>query len=92
VAVQFRYAFVLDADGLKVLDVTFPASPRAVDGATVPSRTPAGSTSPGPTPTWRRASEGLAIVDVERPEKPRLDQKWNNGGAIKRRERRSRSG
>src|SRR5260221_503490 len=35
-AIQFRYAFVLDADRLKVLDLTFPASPRAVESATVP--------------------------------------------------------
>ena len=37
VAVQFRYAFVLDAEGLKVLDVTVPAARRASwTGAVVP--------------------------------------------------------
>src|SRR5207245_2639938 len=36
IAVQFRYAFVVDRDGLKVLDVTNLAQPKAVGGALVP--------------------------------------------------------
>ena len=36
VAVQFRYAFVVDREGLKVLDVTSLANPRVVRGASVP--------------------------------------------------------
>ena len=35
-AVQFRYAFVIDAEGLKVVDVTFPERPTPVLGAVVP--------------------------------------------------------
>ena len=79
---QFRYAFVLDADGLKVLDVTFPASPRAVDGATVPIKDARGIYLARTYAYVAAGSEGLAIVDVERPEKPRLEQTWNAGGAI----------
>jgi hypothetical protein len=82
VAVQFRYAFVLDADGLKVLDVTFPASPRAVDGATVPIKDARGIYLARTYAYVAAGSEGLVIVDIERPESPRLEQKWNNGGAI----------
>src|SRR5262249_12387355 len=35
-AVQFRYAFVCDADGLKVLDITHPERPVVAQGATIP--------------------------------------------------------
>ncbi len=36
VRIQFRYAFVVDADGLKVVDVTEPTAAKVVDGAFVP--------------------------------------------------------
>src|SRR5205085_5564152 len=35
-AVQFRYCFLTDADGMKVLDVTDLEHPRAVEGAGLP--------------------------------------------------------
>src|SRR5207247_10596752 len=35
VAVQFRYAFVTDAEGVKVIDITAPARPRPVPSATL---------------------------------------------------------
>ena len=35
-----------------------------------------------PTPTSPPARAGLAIVDIERPEHPRLDQTFNAGGKI----------
>ena len=82
VAVQFRYAFVLDADGLKVLDVTTPRSPRAVEGAIVPLKD-AHNLYLARTYAYVAAGhDGLAIVDIEKPEKPRLDQGWNAGGAM----------
>jgi hypothetical protein len=82
VAVQFRYAFVLDEEGLKVVDVTEPASPRVVTGATleVPD---ARSLYLARTYAYVAAgSRGLAIVDVERPEQPRLEQTFDAGGQI----------
>src|SRR5258707_3231654 len=36
IAVQFRYAFVVDGEGLKVLDVTTLANPKPVSGVVVP--------------------------------------------------------
>src|SRR3546814_5739507 len=36
-ALQFRYLFVTDAEGLKVVDVTHPEDPRPVPGAVVRS-------------------------------------------------------
>jgi hypothetical protein len=82
VAVQFRYAFVLDSEGLKVLDVTFPSSPRAVAGAVVPLRDARAIYLARTYAYVAAGSEGLAIVDVEKPERPRLEQVWNAGGAI----------
>src|SRR6202040_1655146 len=35
IAVQFRYAFLVDRDGLKVLDVTDLAQPRPIGGALI---------------------------------------------------------
>ena len=36
VAQQFRYLWVTDADGLKLVDITQPTAPKLVEGATVP--------------------------------------------------------
>src|SRR4029078_11780884 len=36
IAIQFRYAFVVDDEGLKVIDVTIPEQARLVEGAFVP--------------------------------------------------------
>jgi hypothetical protein len=82
IAVQFRYAFVVDAEGLKVLDVTVPREPRTVEGAAVPIPD-ARSVYLARTYAYVAAGRsGIAIVDVERPTRPRLDQTWNAGGAI----------
>jgi hypothetical protein len=82
VAVQFRYAFVIDEEGLKVLDVTIPSAPRVVEGASVPLPH-AHNVYLGRTYAYVAAgSDGIAIVDIEYPEKPRLEQKWNADGRI----------
>jgi hypothetical protein len=82
VAVQFRYAFVLDQEGLKVVDVTLPASPRVVDGASVPIPDARNLYLARTYAYVAAGARGLAIVDVERPEKPRLDQTFDAGGQI----------
>jgi hypothetical protein len=68
VAVQFRYAFVIDEEGLKVVDTTFWDKPELKAAVALPgaldltiSRTYA-YIAAGP--------RGLAIVDVEKPAKP----------------------
>ncbi len=82
VAVQFRYAFVTDAEGLKVIDVTVPERPRLVPGAVVPLAQ-ANRLYLARTYAYVAAgSAGLAIVDIERPEQPRLDQTFTGGGSI----------
>lgn len=83
VAVQFRYAFVADASGLKVLDVTDLAQPRPVEGASVPLEDGGWSVYVVRTYAFVAArGKGLAIIDVERPEKPTLAQLFNADGAL----------
>ena len=81
-AVQFRYAFVVDHDGLKVLDVTDLARPQPVSGALVPL---ADARNVYVARTYAYVSagkQGLAIVDVERPEAPKLDQIFTAEGQL----------
>ncbi len=82
VALQFRYAFVTDSTGVKVIDVTFPEKMAAVRGAVVPI---AGARDIYVARHYGYVSagaDGLVIVDVETPTRPRLDQKFDGGGAI----------
>jgi hypothetical protein len=82
VAIQFRYAFVLDADGLKVVDVTSPRAPKVVEGAFVKLAHGHNLYLARTYAYVAAGSDGLAIVDIERPEKPRLDQTFNAGGSM----------
>jgi hypothetical protein len=81
-AVQFRYLFVTDREGLQVVDITNPQAPRIVPGARVAlddaqriyvARTFAYVAS---------KRQGLAIIDVEKAEKPWLYQMFSAGGQI----------
>lgn len=82
VAIQFRYAFVTDAEGLHTVDVTDPKSPRRVPGAAVPF---SDARSVYLARTYAYVSggrDGLVIVDIERPEQPKLYMTFNDGGKI----------
>ena len=82
IAVQFRYAFVVDSEGLKVLDVTALDRPRIVPGARVPLQD-ARNVYVARTYAYVAAGkQGLAIIDVERPEQPRLGQMFTAQGLI----------
>ena len=82
VAVQFRYAFITDAEGLKVVDITDPTKPRAVPNAVVRLKDAQGLYVARTYAYVAAGAQGLAIVDVERPEAPVLDQMYDAGGAI----------
>src|SRR5208283_4928618 len=82
VAVQFRYAFIADRQGLKVLDVTDLAHPRVVPGA-LASIGDARNVTVSRTYAYVSAGKnGVAIVNVEQPEHPRLDQMFTAGGEL----------
>jgi hypothetical protein len=81
-AVQFRYLFVTTADGLQVLDITQMLSPRLVPGATVPLRD-ARKLYVARTYAYVAAgAEGLVIVDVEKPEQPKVYQRVTLDGRL----------
>lgn len=82
VQIQFRYAFVTDEDGLKVVDITNPEQARLVESATVKIED-AHNLYLARTYAYVAAGKnGLAIVDIEKPEKPKLDQMFNAEGKI----------
>lgn len=81
VQVQFRYAFVVDREGLKVLDTTNPERPRAT-AARVPIRDARDIYLLRTYAYIAAGAEGLAIVDIERPEAPGQPTFFNAGGAI----------
>ncbi len=69
-ALQFRYLWVTDADGLKLFDVTNMASPVPVPGATVPLQD-ARRVYLARTYAYVAAKQqGLAIINVANPERP----------------------
>ncbi|HKV03547.1 MAG TPA: hypothetical protein VJO53_00420 [Candidatus Acidoferrales bacterium] len=82
VSVQFRYAFVADRDGLKVLDVTALDRPRIVSNAAVRLKD-ARNVYVARTYAYVAAGkQGLAIIDVGNPEQPKLDQIFSAGGQM----------
>jgi hypothetical protein len=82
VAVQFRYAFVVDKEGLKVLDTTDLAAPRLVRGAQVPLSDARNLYVARTYAYVAGGKQGLVIVDVEKPEHPRIEQVFNADGHL----------
>jgi hypothetical protein len=81
-AIQFRYVFVVDAEGLKVIDVTAPEQARLVEGALVPLADAHDVYVARTYAYVANGKDGIAIVDVEQPERPRLDQTYNANGQL----------
>jgi hypothetical protein len=77
IAVQFRYAFVVDRYGLKTLDVTDLAHPKMTEKGRV-ALDDSRNVYVARTYAYIAAGKnGVGIVDVENPEAPRLDQVFN---------------
>jgi hypothetical protein len=82
IAVQFRYAFVVDKQGLKVLDTTDLAKPRLVRGALAPLEDARNLYVARTYAYVAGGRQGLVLVDVERPDHPVVAQVFNANGAI----------
>ena len=84
VQVQFRYAFVCDEEGVKVIDVTNPAAARAVQGekAVVPIKEAHNLYLVRTYAYVAAGKEGLVIIDIEKPEEPKLVEAYNSKGKI----------
>ncbi len=81
-ALQFRYVFALDDEGLTTIDVTDPTKARQVGTARVPLADARRIYVARTYAYIAAGKEGLAIVDVERPEAPRLYMKYDAGGKM----------
>jgi hypothetical protein len=75
--------FVTDATGLHTVDITDPDHPQIVPGATVPLKQARRVYVARTFAYVADGSDGLAIVDVERPRQPKLYQMFDAGGQIK---------
>lgn len=82
VDLQFRFLFVTDKDGLKVIDVTNPRQANVVGDAQVALKDAHNLTVSRTYAYIAGGSEGLVIVDVRNPEKPRLYQRYKANGAL----------
>jgi len=82
VGVQFRYAFVTDDEGFKVLDVTNPAKPRLIPGATVQLKHAQRFYLARTFAYVADGEDGLAFIDITNPEKPRLERLYTAEGAL----------
>src|SRR5262249_14769242 len=80
VQVQFRYGYVCDEEGVKVLDVTDLTKPRPVSKLKL-----ADARNIYLARTYAYVAggkQGLVILDIEKPEDPRIDQVFNEHGEI----------
>ena len=77
---QFRYAFICDDDGIKVMDVTKPEDPKPVTALHLEE---AHNIYVARTYAYvATGSYGLTILDVKNPRDPKVDQVFNGGGKI----------
>lgn len=82
IAIQFRYAFLVDRDGMKVLDVTDLAQPKLLPNVLI-SFPDARNVYVARTYAYVSAGkQGLAIVDVENPASPKIDQLFTADGQL----------
>jgi hypothetical protein len=82
IAVQFRYAFLVDRDGLKVFDITDLAKPNPVSNAVVPLEDARNIYVARTYAYVSAGKQGLAIVDVEKPDAPKLEQLFTAEGQL----------
>ena len=81
-ALQFRYLFVTNSEGLQAVDVTDPKAPRIVPNNTIQIRN-AQRVFVSRTYAYVAAvTDGIVIVDVERPERMFEYQRFTAGGKI----------
>jgi hypothetical protein len=69
-------------DGLKVLDVTSLDKPRVVKAAAVPFKDARNLYVVRTYAFVAAGHDGLGIVDIETPDRPKLEQMFNDGGKI----------
>jgi hypothetical protein len=81
-AIQFRYAFAVDREGLKVLDTTVLSAPRLVAKAFVPLPDARNVYVARTYAYVAGGRQGLVIIDVENPAAPKLARIYDAEGQI----------
>jgi hypothetical protein len=82
IAVQFRYVFIVDRDGMKVLDATDLAQPKPVPNVVVPLQDARNIYVARTYAYVSAGKQGLALIDVEKPDAPKLEQIFSADGQI----------
>jgi len=81
-ALQFRYLFAVDRNGLHVVDVTDPSNPRRIESASIPLPQ-ANRIYVARTFGYIAAGQdGLVIIDLENPEQPTVYKSYTAEGRI----------
>jgi hypothetical protein len=80
VQAQFRYCYVADEEAVKVFDITNPEHPKAVSKIEIPD---VHNIYLARTYAYLAAGHrGLVILDIERPDHPKVDQVFTADGCI----------
>jgi hypothetical protein len=74
IVVQFRYAFLVDREGMKVFDITEMDKPVRVPNAFVPLEDARNIYTARTYAYVAGGRQGLVIINIEQPEHPKLDQ------------------
>lgn len=82
VAQQFRYLFVTDADGFKVIDITQPNKPTLIENSFVALADAQRLHLARTFAYVANGEEGIAIIDIKHAEKPKLVQMFNADGGL----------
>ncbi len=81
-AVQFRYLWVTDTEGVKLFDITKMDAPVAVPGGTIPLANAQRLYLARTYAYIAAKDEGLVIADIKNPEAPTIYRKETFGGAM----------
>ena len=79
---QFRYGFVLDDDGLKIIDVTDPERPKVVPNAMIAINDARDIYISRTYGYIAAGHDGLMIVDLETPTEPKLAMQYTDDGKL----------
>lgn len=82
VAIQFRYAFVVDKDGFHVVDITDIAAPVRLANASIELKDARSVMASRTYAYVGGGSQGLVIIDIETPTAPKIYSIFNDGGSI----------
>ncbi len=82
VEIQFRYLFLIDSDGLNVINIDDYSTPMQILAAKIKLSDARNIYLARTFAYVAGGKEGLVIIDIEKPESPFIYMKFDNGGTI----------